>query len=149
MYFVNRRWKNRLSSALKINDRLSIKQSMIQYINSNGSFRRWCRNNAERNRIFGCKTAQSPDSMRMAIQQEQLSTELYGVCSMEVSQAYAAINGGRKHVDVNIFHLNPFEQICVTFEKSINQGPLLLRNICGRKTVIINFGSDKCDDVTA
>ena len=98
------RWKNSIYSSLKLSVRLSTKETMIQYM-------RFCRNNAMQHRIFGYKTAQ-----------EQLSTEVYGVCSMEVSEEYAKKNKGRKLVDVNTFHLNPFEQICCTFEKIINKG---------------------------
>ena len=68
--------------------------------------------------MFGCNTAR-------AIEYGIIRSLFNG----SLASKYAEINVGRQHVDVNIFHVNPFEQVCVTFEKSINQGPLLLRKM--------------------
>ena len=141
------RWKNAFSS-LKMSDRLNTTECMIQFINANCSLRRWCRNNTMRHRIFGFKTAQSESTMKTAMQQEQLCTEIYGVCSMEVSDVLAKLNGNRKWVDVNIFHLYPFAQIDLTFEEMLNAGTVTLREVMGFKTLIVNFGFDKCEDGT-
>lgn len=44
--------------------------------------------------------------------------------------------------------MNPFEQICSTFEKTLNAGSVRLRDVLGQKTLVVNFGADKCEDGT-
>ena len=77
-HFVStRKWKNIIMDCLKLCDRLDVKQTMIQYIQSKSSLRNFCKNNAQRNKVFGHKTTQSEGIIRKAIMEVQLDAELY------------------------------------------------------------------------
>ena len=100
-------WKNVVSAAVKVSDRLDVKQSVIQFINSGCSLRRFCANNAERHKIFNHKTVQSEATIQKARDKEQLKSEKYDFIELQVSNAESKYHNDSKDVRILTFHCKP------------------------------------------
>ena len=139
-------WKRMIKDSMNVCDSLNKKQTIMQYIRSNGSIRSFCKNNTERNKLFGHQTTVSESVIRQAIRDEQLETELYRVCKLEISEAESKYNYGCKYKNIYTFGCDPTEQICVSFAKELETTGVTLRTVFGLPTLIVNMGSDKWAD---
>ena len=74
-----------------MSNRLDMKQSVKQFINSNGSLKRWSHDDAERHKNLGHKTMESKNAIRTEMQKERLRTEMQGFCEMEVTNEYMSM----------------------------------------------------------
>ena len=105
-------------NALKLSDTLDLQHTMIQYMHSGCSLRKFCDNNAERNRMFGTKTTVAEGPIRMAIQRKQVQTAWYRILKMSISNDETKYNDGNKLMDTMTFTCNPIVSFCSSLEKS-------------------------------
>ena len=133
----NNKWKQIINTTRNIESKLNLKQTMVQYIRSNGSLRTFCTNNAERNRILETHTTVSESVLRDAIQQEQLQSEKYDFMMLEVSNAESKYHDGCKQLQVRTFHCDPMEQISITLSKQMEVSGVMMQDMFGFKACTV------------
>ena len=80
--------------------------------------------------------------MKKAIDEEQLQTDFYRTCKLQISEAENNYNDEDKYKSINTFYCDPFEQISVTLSKDLSNG-IMLRTMFRSKTLVVNLGMDK------
>ena len=131
---------------MNVCDKLNKKQTVLQFICSSSSLRNFCSTNVERDRLIGYRTTEGETVIRQAINAEQLQTEFYRVCKMEISEAESAYNGGSKYKDINTFYCDPTEQICVSLAKELQTNSIFVLTMFGFSNLNVNLGMDKWED---
>ena len=115
-------------------------------IRSSGSLRNFCRNNADRTKVFGHRTTVNEKVIRQAMRDEELQTELHRLCKQETSNAESNYNYNNKHEDIYTCCCDPTEQICVTLLKRMETIGIVMRTSFGFKTLIVNMKLDAWND---
>ena len=137
------KWKAIIKTNLGMCDKLNKTQTIIQYIRSGGSLRAFFTNNAERNKLFGHRTTESEHVIRQAIRAEQLESEMYRKCYLEISDKEMKHNNGCKFKWMNTYYCDPTELICITLNKELITNGVICRTINGKNTLIVHMGMDK------
>ena len=96
------------------------------------------------NKEFSHRIKANEVAVRHARAREQMQTEQYRYCSMEISEKEMKHNNNEKHQQVATFCCSHLKQLCVSFEKELNSHPVLYNDSFNVKTLLINFGVDKC-----